>query len=418
MFTLNNGETVGTFYGDDKYLLAKLLVEAMDVFGHPLSFEEVKQYPRMPKDPNAYAVHFGSLENACREAYSYVSARDKNRPESDTTQDGASARERKLKSAEFQLKRICADAEEPTLKAQRRKAEKRAELIEIALELCRRRGNDTSWITEDQLRYGPILTIREVRSAFGSNTNGIERLKRAVEKRLYEEELGDTVSVESSTGKSKEENSMEQKSENLEDHSTSNEPPAPTPQEEASRIKAEVVTCSRREEVLQLVKVFYQKNGELPTQSQCTKKEGLPSWSTICRYLGPKDQWESSILGQEPQPNHEDDMHDDTVEFEEKEEECSLSTQGECDDSYDDDDDSDDEECTDDEYLDDECSDDDEDDEDEEYDDESSAYDDECAEETFVPDTATPFHFEMDVANISIEITLSGDKDVAIRISN
>ncbi len=77
MFTLNNGKTVGSIHDDDKYLLSKLLINTMKELGHPPSFEEVKKQENMPKNPNIYAIYFGSLEKACKEAECYVESAKK-----------------------------------------------------------------------------------------------------------------------------------------------------------------------------------------------------------------------------------------------------------------------------------------------------------------------------------------------------
>ena len=75
MFKLNNGEVVGSKYDDDKGLLSKILVEAIKKLGHPLSFEEAKNYPGiMPENPNIYATYFGSLKKACKEAEYWAEA--------------------------------------------------------------------------------------------------------------------------------------------------------------------------------------------------------------------------------------------------------------------------------------------------------------------------------------------------------
>lgn len=72
MMKLNNGEMVEVDNDDKRYALAKLLVEAMDDLGRPLNFEDTKTYPRMPAEMNAYAVAFGSLDKACKEARYFV----------------------------------------------------------------------------------------------------------------------------------------------------------------------------------------------------------------------------------------------------------------------------------------------------------------------------------------------------------
>lgn len=105
MFTLNNGKKVGSVYGDDdKYLLAKILLEAMETLGHPLSYDEALQYPGMPENPSIYASYFGSLEKACAEARHYANSMEH-------PSDGLDSIREPMwmwvqRSMEFQIKRI------------------------------------------------------------------------------------------------------------------------------------------------------------------------------------------------------------------------------------------------------------------------------------------------------------------------
>lgn len=110
MFTLNNGKKVGSVYGnDDKYLLAKILLEAMETLGHPLSYNEALQYPGMPENPSIYASYFGSLEKACAEARHYVNSMEHPSDGLDSIREPMWMRIQR--SREFQIKRIRESAE-------------------------------------------------------------------------------------------------------------------------------------------------------------------------------------------------------------------------------------------------------------------------------------------------------------------
>lgn len=74
LFKLNNGEVVGSKYDDDKGLLSKILVDVIKDLGHPPSYEEAKNRPDMPENPNIYATYFGSLKKACEGAEYWAEA--------------------------------------------------------------------------------------------------------------------------------------------------------------------------------------------------------------------------------------------------------------------------------------------------------------------------------------------------------
>ncbi len=181
---LNNGEVVEVLDGKVKYVLAKLLSEAMDEIGHPLTFSEARAYPRMPKDVNLYATQFGDLERACMDAY-YVVRKEEN-PESLVVQHELSAVARAVKSREFQAELIRKAAEESNERIRRWKMDKREEVMERVMRLCFEHGNDASWISDEAIKRDPILVHRDVMKAFG----GVKQLKAEAKKRLWEEKHG------------------------------------------------------------------------------------------------------------------------------------------------------------------------------------------------------------------------------------
>lgn len=181
---LNNGEKVEVPYGKTKYVLAKLLSEAMDEIGHPLSFKEAQAYPRMPVQTNLYATHFGDLERACRDAYYEVKKEED--PESLVVRHEMSAVQRAMKSRQFQSELIRKAAEESNERFRRWKMDKREEVMERVMQLCFEHGNEISWITDEAIKRDPILVHRDVMRAFG----GVKQLKAEAKKRLWEEKHG------------------------------------------------------------------------------------------------------------------------------------------------------------------------------------------------------------------------------------
>ncbi len=168
---LSNGESIDTDSANvgARYVLAELLVEAMrDLGKKELSYQEIKDYPRLPDDPNIYAFWFGSLAKACVAAPRLV------RDHAESQQSShPGERIGYLSSARYGNKQ----KQYHSLNREVAKMS-REEILDRLIDLY-----ENGRLSQNNIERDPLLTWAEVQRLFGSN---ITAIKSAARRELYD----------------------------------------------------------------------------------------------------------------------------------------------------------------------------------------------------------------------------------------
>lgn len=168
---LSNGERINAdaVEGGTKYILAKLLVDAMHDLGKgELNYREVKEYPRLPEDPNIYAFEFGSLEKACRAAPRVVKMHD------DLQYDDRPGEYVGYLSSKRSNNRCHCNTRREAVKLNKE------EMLDRLIELY-----ENGKLSPNHIKRDPLLAWAEVQSLFGNN---IKSIKAAVKREMYARE--------------------------------------------------------------------------------------------------------------------------------------------------------------------------------------------------------------------------------------
>lgn len=246
---LNNGENLYVPENDKKYILAKLIVGAEAELGYSLTYDEAKKLPRMPKDLNVYALYFGSFKKACDTAS--VVVKRKEHPE---------------QAVNYGYRRWIMD--------------KREEILSRVTELSfNEHGNKIDWLDEKAIKRDSVLVLSEVMKAFG----GVRQLREAAKERLRREKYRKkTREIEEVEKMSEEKNANEVMNEVV----------------DGAQIESMKRSYKKwtKEEIIQLLRGYYDGSGKLPTDLVLNDSACLPTAMTVRRYLGDtREEWLKAI---------------------------------------------------------------------------------------------------------------------------